>query len=65
MGARGRGRGGAPGGGGAGPRGGGGPPFPQLVVYVAEGYPPNAAFRSLYGAPEAADAAFAQYVKSF
>jgi hypothetical protein len=39
--------------------------FPQLMVYVAEGYPPLAAFRAVYGSPEAADAAFQRYVKSF
>ena len=39
--------------------------FPQLLLYLAEGYPPGAAFRTLYGDPEAADAAFRQYVKSF
>ncbi|HEV8239996.1 MAG TPA: hypothetical protein VGS57_11560 [Thermoanaerobaculia bacterium] len=39
--------------------------FPQLVLYLAEGYPQTAAFRSVYGAPEAADAEFRKYVKSF
>lgn len=39
--------------------------FPQLVLYLAEGYPQTAAFRSVYGPPEAADADFRKYVKSF
>ncbi|MEO7793368.1 MAG: energy transducer TonB [Thermoanaerobaculia bacterium] len=39
--------------------------FPQLLLYFAEGYPPGAAFRTLYGDPQAGDAAFRQYVKSF
>ena len=39
--------------------------FPQLLLYLAEGYPQMAAFRSVYGAPEAADADFRKYVKSF
>jgi hypothetical protein len=39
--------------------------FPQLVLYLAEGYPQTAAFRSVYGAPEPADADFRKYVKSF
>jgi hypothetical protein len=39
--------------------------FPRLLLYLAEGYPQTAAFRTVYGSPEAADAAFRQYVKSF
>jgi len=39
--------------------------FPQLVLYLAEGYPPGAAFRTIYGAPETADEAFRKYVKGF
>lgn len=39
--------------------------FPQLLLYLAEGYPQMAAFRSVYGPPESADAAFLEYVKAF
>jgi hypothetical protein len=39
--------------------------FPQLLLYLAEGYPPMAAFRSVYGSVETADGAFRQYVKTF
>ena len=39
--------------------------FPRLVLYLAEGYPQIAAFRGIYGAPEAADDEFRKYVKSF
>ncbi len=39
--------------------------FPRLVLYLAEGYPPNAAFRTVYGAPEGADDDFRRYVKAF
>ncbi|HXT52401.1 MAG TPA: energy transducer TonB [Thermoanaerobaculia bacterium] len=39
--------------------------FPRLVLYLAEGYPQIAAFRSVYGEPEAADDDFRKYVKAF
>jgi hypothetical protein len=39
--------------------------FPRLLLYLAEGYPQAAAFRSVYGPLEAADDAFRAYVKSF
>jgi hypothetical protein len=39
--------------------------FPQLLLYLAEGYPQDAAFRALYGDPAAADAAYRRYVKTF
>ncbi len=39
--------------------------FPQLLLYLAEGYPQAAAVRALYGDPTAAEQAFRQYVKSF
>ncbi len=39
--------------------------FPQLLLYLAEGYPQLAAFRSLYGTVEAADGDFHRYVKEF
>ena len=39
--------------------------FPRLLLYLAEGYPVEAAFRTVYGAPASADAAFRQYVKAF
>lgn len=39
--------------------------FPRLLLYLAEGYPQAAAFRSLYGDPAAAEPAFRQYVKTF
>jgi hypothetical protein len=39
--------------------------FPRLLLYLAEGYPQAAAFRTVYGPPEASDAAFRGYVKSF
>lgn len=39
--------------------------FPQLLLYLAEGYPQAAAFRNVYGAVESADQAFRQYVKTF
>jgi TonB family protein len=39
--------------------------FPQLLLYLAEGYPQTAALRTVYGAPQAADDAFRSYVKSF
>lgn len=39
--------------------------FPQLVLYIAEGYPPLAAFRQVYGDPDEFDAAFKQYIRKF
>lgn len=39
--------------------------FPQLLLYLAEGYPQLAAFRSLYGSVEVADDDFRRYVKEF
>lgn len=39
--------------------------FPRLLLYLAEGYPQGAAFRSVYGSPESADETFRGYVKSF
>ncbi len=39
--------------------------FPQLLLYLAEGYPQTAALRTVYGPPESADEAFRKYVKSF
>lgn len=39
--------------------------FPQLVLYLAEGYPDDAAVRQLYGDPGALEAAFRAYAKSF
>ena len=39
--------------------------FPQLLLYLAEGYPQLAAFRALYGPVEAADGEFRRYVKEF
>jgi hypothetical protein len=39
--------------------------FPAFVLYLAEGYPQRAAFRAVYGDPQAADPAFRRYVKSF
>jgi TonB family protein len=39
--------------------------FPQLLLYLAEGYPQTAAVRTVYGDTSAAEQAFRQYVKSF
>ncbi|MEO8276848.1 MAG: energy transducer TonB [Thermoanaerobaculia bacterium] len=39
--------------------------FPQLLLYLAEGYPQVAAFHALYGPTGEADAAFRSYVKDF
>ena len=39
--------------------------FPQLLLYLAEGYPPEAAFRWIYGDLETADQQFREYVKRF
>ncbi len=39
--------------------------FPHLLLYLAEGYPQGAAFRTLYGDPVPSDVVFRQYVKSF
>ncbi|HSM15328.1 MAG TPA: hypothetical protein VLA66_14775, partial [Thermoanaerobaculia bacterium] len=39
--------------------------FPKLLLYVAEGYSADAAFRALYGDPAASDAAFRRYVEKF
>ena len=39
--------------------------FPQLVLYLAEGYPGDAVVRQLYGDPDALEAAFRAYAKSF
>ena len=39
--------------------------FPQLMLYLAEGYPQLAVFRSVYGPLEAADDDFRRYVKEF
>jgi hypothetical protein len=39
--------------------------FPQLVLYLAEGYPGEAAVRQLYGDPDALESAFRAYAKSF
>ena len=39
--------------------------FPQLLLYLAEGYPQTAAVRTVYGDAGAAEQAFRQYVKSF
>lgn len=39
--------------------------FPQLILYVAEGYPPLEAFRQIYGDPDEFDAAFKQYIRKF
>ncbi|MEO8198584.1 MAG: energy transducer TonB [Thermoanaerobaculia bacterium] len=39
--------------------------FPQLLLYLAEGYPQLAAFRAVYGPVDAADADFHRYVKEF
>jgi TonB family protein len=39
--------------------------FPQLLLYLAEGYPQLAAFRAVYGPIETADADFRRYVKEF
>jgi TonB family protein len=39
--------------------------FPQLLLYLAEGYPQLAAFRAVYGAVDVADADFRRYVKEF
>ena len=39
--------------------------FPQLVLYIAEGYPPLAAFHQVYGDPDEFDAAFKLYIRKF
>jgi len=39
--------------------------FPNLLLYLAEGYPAASAVRTLYGAPAGLDAAFRDYVKDF
>lgn len=39
--------------------------FPQLVLYIAEGYPPLEAFRQVYGDPDELDAAFQRYIRKF
>lgn len=40
--------------------------FPAFLLYVAEGYPAEQAFRTVYGAPpEAFEAEYQRYVKSF
>lgn len=39
--------------------------FPQLLLYLAEGYPQLAAFRAVYGPVAAADDDFRRYVKEF
>ena len=39
--------------------------FPQLLLYLAEGYPQLAAFRATYGPVAAADDDFHRYVKEF
>lgn len=39
--------------------------FPQLLLYLAEGYPQIAAFRAIYGPVAAADDDFHRYVREF
>lgn len=39
--------------------------FPQLLLYLAEGYPQLAAFRAIYGPVAAADDDFRRYVREF
>lgn len=39
--------------------------FPELMLYLAEGYPQLATFRSVYGPLESADDDFRRYVKKF
>jgi hypothetical protein len=39
--------------------------FPKLMLYLAEGYSPEAAVRGLYGDPAALDADFRRYVRAF
>jgi len=39
--------------------------FPRLLLYLAEGYPPPAAFAAVYGPPAELDRAFRDYVRSF
>lgn len=39
--------------------------FPQLMLYVAEGYPPREALRAAYGDPAKIEAAFRDYVMVF
>jgi TonB family protein len=39
--------------------------FPQLMLYVAEGYPPREAFRATYGDPAKIEASFQDYVMRF
>lgn len=40
--------------------------FPEFLLYVAEGYPADQAFRTVYGAaPEAFEAEYQRYVKRF
>lgn len=39
--------------------------FPKFLLYLAEGYPAEAALRALYGPIDVADGAFRDYVRSF
>jgi hypothetical protein len=39
--------------------------FPQLMLYVAEGYPPREALRATYGDPAELEASFRTYVLKF
>ena len=39
--------------------------FPQLLLYLAEGYPQGAAYRTLFGDRATGDREFRQYVKTF
>lgn len=39
--------------------------FPRLMLYLAEGYPPEAAITEIYGPPAELDRAFRDYVRSF
>ena len=39
--------------------------FPQLMLYVAEGYPPLEAFKQVYGDPDELDDAFQRYIRKF
>jgi hypothetical protein len=39
--------------------------FPQLVLYVSEGYPGEVAFRKVYGDPADHEVNFGEYVKKF
>lgn len=39
--------------------------FPEALVYVAEGYPPETVFRQIYGPVAGLDASFRDYVRKF